>query len=115
MNRIALRDEILQMLYWMRGEKIGERVSPEQLNRFLRVDAGELESALRRLVMDGLVIDDGGAYGLTTHGIGEGARRFADEFSGVLGKEDHLTCSDPECDCHAPGWNGVCHSGSLQG
>lgn len=110
MNRLQLGDEILQMLYWMRGEKIADRVAVEQIDRFLRAGTSAIEEALERLVRGGLVIRDGGLHSLSETGVREGGRRFTEEFSAVLGKEDHLTCSDPGCDCHSTGWDGVCHS-----
>jgi hypothetical protein len=36
--------------------------------------------------------------------------RFLDEFSPYLGKESHLECGDADCDCHAPDWDGICHT-----
>ena len=110
MNRIAQQDEILQMMYWMRGEHVADRVTAEELNRFLHIDEADLQSALLQLVTLGMLERTGQSYALTDRGITEGARRFADEFSSVLGREDHLSCSDPHCQCRQPGWDGVCHS-----
>lgn len=49
------QDGILQILYWMRGEGLGEDVAPEVINRLLRLDPAELGAALDRLVERGLV------------------------------------------------------------
>lgn len=110
MNSVQCQDEILQMMYWMRGEQLGDHVTAEQLNRFLRIDGGALESALGVLIARGLITAVSDCYALTERGISEAGRRFLDEFSGVLGKEDHLSCSDPNCDCQAPGFDGSCRS-----
>jgi len=109
-----LQDDILQMLFWMRGEKLGDEVSPEQLNRFLKIDESELAGAVTRLVDRGLLerLDD--QVRLTTTGIEEGRVRFLDEFSTYLGKDTHLACSDPECDCRNEEWAGICRSQQTQ-
>lgn len=110
MNSVECQDEILQMMYWMRGEHLGDPVEPEQLNRFLRMDGAALQSALEQLIARGLVSLVSDRYSLTERGVAEAGRRFLDEFSGVLGKEDHLSCSDPNCDCQSPEFEGTCRS-----
>ena len=110
MNGVQCQDEILQMMYWMRGEHLGDHVTPEQLNRFLRIDDIALHGALAQLIDRGLIAASSERYALTELGIVEAGRRFLDEFSSVLGKEDHLSCSDPNCGCQAPGFDGACRS-----
>lgn len=107
------QDEILQLLYWMRGEKLGNKATAEELNRFLGLELSQLNTALQQLIALKLVqpSDRGKATGfeLTGRGVEEGQRRFHDEFSSYLGKETHLECGDPDCGCHSPDWDGVCH------
>lgn len=102
------QDEILAMMYWMRGEKIDEFVTREQLNRFLQLDARQLEGALEWLASRGLIEAVENAFRLTPRGVEEGKRRFVDEFTPYLGKESHLECNDPDCDCHDTDFVGVC-------
>lgn len=114
-NLIRQQDEILQVMYWMRGEGLGEKVITEQLNRFLDLNEKELQAALEALVALGWICVCSGEPGakhfqLTERGSQEGKRRFLDEFSGYLGKESHIECDDPDCDCHSPDWEGICHS-----
>lgn len=116
-NELRWRDEILQMLYWMKGENLGTEVSSDQLNRFLQLTPNQLATALQHLIAANLVTASDYSSGnrifrLTDSGIEEGKRRFADEFSPYLGKETHLECNDPDCDCHDPEFSGVC--GNLQ-
>lgn len=110
MNTLERQDEILQMMYWMRGEQLGDAVTSAQLNRFLGIEPAAVDGALERLVERGLVSFAEGRYALTERGVSEGGRRFLDEFAGILGKDDHLSCSDPGCDCQAPGFAGTCRS-----
>ncbi len=107
---LRAQDEILQMMYWMRGEQLGDSMSPEQINRFLRVSPDELGEAIDRLIIRGLLERGGEALQLTERGVDEGKRRFLDEFSSYLGKDSHLACSDPNCDCSREGFDGVCIS-----
>lgn len=116
-NELRWRDEILQMLYWMKGEGLGTEVTPDQLNRFLQLTPAQFSTALQSLLGTQLVAgttDRAGnpCFRLTESGVEEGKRRFTDEFSPYLGKENHLACNDPNCDCHDPDFGGVC--GNLQ-
>lgn len=105
----ALRkqDEILQLLFWMRGEGLGEEVRPSDLRVFLAPEdeLSDLGPAFRRLEEKGLLEEaersgqDGPSFRLTDEGILAGGRRFADEFSDIAGQA-HGQCDDPSCDCH---------------
>lgn len=101
------QDEILQLLFWMRGEGLGEAVRPPDLRVFLAPEdeLPDLTPVFRRLVEKDLleVVDRDStadpAFRLTEQGILEGGRRFADEFADIAGQA-HGQCDDPECDCH---------------
>ena len=103
-DAVRRRDEILQVMYWMRGERLGEAATVADLLRFLDdVGPALVEADLARLCEAGLLAtDETGWYRLTELGVHEGARRFADEFAGLLGQA-HGACSDPGCDCHELG------------
>lgn len=93
------RDEILQVLWWLRGEGLGSSVTAPRLAGFLGADAAALEQHLRRLVVDGLlaVAIEGppAQFAFTDEGAREGARRFADEFRGMVA-QGHGDCG-PDC------------------
>jgi hypothetical protein len=113
-SELRWQDEILQLLYWMRGENLGAEPTCEDINRLLNLEPTQLATALGRLVALGLVqtqtVVDQERFALTARGIEEGKRRFYEEFSSSLGKESHIECGELDCDCHSPGWDGVCHS-----
>lgn len=100
----------------MRGENLGWEVTSEPLYRFLNLAPTHVETALQPLLALRLIqvhaneADGVTSFQLTEHGIAEGKRRFLDEFSPYLGKESHLECGDADCDCHAPDWDGICHT-----
>jgi hypothetical protein len=103
---IYWRDEILQLMFWLCGEGLFEDVAPDDLRRFLETDPGRLEERLEQLVQEGYLDPssrDGGRYRLNAVGIEEGRRRFVDEFTPFLGRESHVVCGDPTCECHTSG------------
>ncbi|MDQ3829836.1 MAG: hypothetical protein M3361_11140 [Candidatus Tectomicrobia bacterium] len=103
---IYWRDEILQLMFWLRGEGLFEDVAPDDLRRFLEADPGRLEERLEQLVQEGYLDSssgDGRRYRLNALGIEEGRRRFVDEFTPFLGRESHVVCGDPACECHTSG------------
>ena len=105
MNSIERQDEILELLYWFRGENVATRVAAAQVEQFVGVDRAAVDAALDALVARGLLVSDksDGAYELTTAGIDEARRRFQDDFAPYLGKESHVECGDPDCECHRDG------------
>ena len=103
---LEAQDEVLQVMYWLRGEALAQEVTTEDLARFIGASELELDGLLERLVLLGLVQAVPGTiiprYALTAEGVREGGRRFADEFSDMT-KPGHGECGDPECDCHRTG------------
>jgi hypothetical protein len=93
------RSEILQVMYWLRGEGFGDLLDPPLLERFLGVDAAVGVSYLDRLVEEGYVVRDGEWYALSDRGLEEGAMEFAASFE-ELTRPTHGECSD-DCWCHA--------------
>lgn len=96
---IFWQDEILQVMYWMRGEGFGKEITIANLQRFLQESHNTLEVNLAQLEKNGLVNSTfDGKYELTETGVLEGGRRFADEFEGMT-NQGHYECNDPDCDC----------------
>ena len=103
---IFWQDEVLQVMYWMRGEGFGTKLTTVNLQRFLQASDDVLQVNLSQLAKNGLVnLNVDGKYELTEAGVKEGGRRFADEFEGML-KQGHYECNDPDCDCHNPEFAG---------
>jgi hypothetical protein len=103
---IYWRDEILQVMYWLKGEGLLDEVAADDLRRFLETDPGRLEERLEQLAQEGYLEPGAGdlvRYRLTPWGIDEGRRRFLDEFAPFLGRESHVECGDPACECHTSG------------
>jgi hypothetical protein len=99
-REIALRDEVLELLFWLEGEGFAEHATLAGMMRFLAFPEREVNAAVARLVARGDVVErDGGGFRLSAEGRSEAARRFADDFASLL-RRGHGECNDPTCDCH---------------
>jgi DNA-binding PadR family transcriptional regulator len=102
LDELFWRDEILQALFWMRGEGLADAVTPSDLARFPAVDEAVIAAALARMAEEGYL--EAGpflrSYRLTPLGAQEGGRRFRDEFTGLT-RQAHGECG-PGCWCHDP-------------
>lgn len=94
-SALRCRDDILQAMYWMRGEGFGEEADAGMLQSFLVVDEALLREQLKILVEEGYLEESGGRYRLSALGVKEGGRRFADEFTD-LQHTAHGDCG-PNC------------------
>lgn len=93
------RSEILQVMYWLRGEGLGDVVDAPLLERFLGVDAEVGTGYLDRLVDEGYLGRVGDGFMLSQQGLEEGATEFAMSFA-ELTRPAHGDCSE-DCWCHA--------------
>ena len=110
------RAEILQALYWMRGEGLAAEVAPTALAQFLVAEPAVMADQFQRLVAAGYleVADDQNGpadlagerahYRLTAPGAAEGGRSFRDEFEGLT-RRAHGECG-PTCWCKDPDHTG---------
>ncbi len=93
------RSEILQVMYWLRGEGFGDLVDAGLIERFLGVDANIGVTYLQRLVEEGYLSRDGDWFTLSATGLEQGGLEFAMSFS-ELTRPTHGECS-ADCWCHA--------------
>ena len=93
------RSEILQVMYWLRGEGFGDIVDAPLLERFLGVNAEIGLTYLDRLVDEGYLERDGAWFVLSPSGLEQGAAEFATAFSDLT-RPAHGECSE-DCWCHA--------------
>lgn len=102
LDYLRMRDELLQIMYWMLGEGLGEQPRVGQIEAFLGADGQVIETTLTRMAAEGFVTEvTDGAFRLTELGLHEGKRSFADEFS-ELTHQGHGECA-PDCVfCHSP-------------
>jgi hypothetical protein len=98
LERLRVRDEVLQAMYWMRAEGIDDAPAAAGLARFLAVPAEVLAPYLASFAEDGLLEPVGAGYRLTDEGQQLGKRSFADEFADMT-RPGHGECDD-DCWCH---------------
>ena len=103
---LEAQDEVLQVMFWLRGENLASDVAPADIARFTAASTDAARLVLGRLVERGLVEmvhgDAERRFSLTAEGSREGGRRFADEFADLT-KPGHGECNDPDCDCRRTG------------
>ncbi len=92
------RSEILQVMYWLRGEGLGDVVDAGVLERFLGVDATVGLRYLDRLVEEGYLERREAGFCLSQRGLDEGRTEFALSFADLT-RPAHGECS-PDCWCH---------------
>ncbi len=100
LDELYWRAEILQALYWMRGEGLATDVTPAALAEFLVAEPALVTEQLARLTADGYLERAADGYRLTPLGVAEGGRSFQDEFDGLI-RPAHGECG-PRCWCKDP-------------
>ena len=105
LEELRWRDEILGVLYWLRGEGIMAAAAASDLDGFLVAEPAVLRGHLERLAAEGYLERAGegedARYRLSEAGSQEGGRVFADDFAELTGAA-HGECG-PGCSCHRHG------------
>ncbi len=91
------RSEILQVMYWLKGEGLGDVVDAALLERFLGVEAEVGIGYLDRLVLDGYLEPAPGGFVMSQSGLAEGKTEFALSFADLT-RPAHGECS-ADCWC----------------
>jgi len=97
LRAVYWRSEILQVMYWLRGEGLGDVVDAPLLERFLGVEAEVGVRYLDRLVVDGYLEYAPGGYVMSESGLSEGKTEFALSFADLT-RPTHGECS-ADCWC----------------
>lgn len=97
LRAVYWHSEILRVMYWLRGEGLGDLVDVPMVRRYLDIAAGECRARLSELESGGWIVRDGDWYALSTRGLAEGEAEFATAFAD-LARPASGACSD-ECWC----------------
>jgi hypothetical protein len=89
------RSEILQVMYWLRGEGFGDEVDASVIERFLGVDATTGIQYLDQLVEEGMIERIDERYMLSELGQREAGFEFAMSFEDLT-HQAHGECG-PDC------------------
>ena len=114
LDKLFWRDEILQVMYWLQGEGLGDSARAQDLVVFLNSDVQTILFHLELAATEGYLnrssnthsMSDATEFSLTETGRKEGGRRFRDEFAGMQ-KSGHGECR-ADCVCHTIGDHGSC-------
>ena len=99
LQALMARDEILQAMYWLKGERLASEVTAGELLTFIGGEENLLRRHLEALAEDHLLEKEGQRFRLTAAGGAEGRRRFVEEFAPLM-RQGHGECNDPDCPCH---------------
>lgn len=107
MRALFWRDEILQILYWMKGEGFGDSVPASAIQPLIQTNIDNLLYHLEKLCSEGYLskssaeIIPSTLFELTDFGKKEAGRRFSEAFQGMQ-KAGHGECG-PDCEfCYGP-------------
>ncbi|MEP6471162.1 MAG: hypothetical protein ABJC28_04035 [Acidobacteriota bacterium] len=92
LDELGRRDEILELLFWMKGQNFADSLSVADLERFLSHPRDQITSSLEKLASLGAVEREGERYRLTAEGLPEARRRFVDDFRDMLA-DGHGECN----------------------
>ena len=98
LDALRVREEVLQAMFWMRSEGLGDAPTTAELARFLAVPVETLAPYLERFAREGHLEPSGAGFALTEQGLEAGKRTFAEEFADLT-KPGHGECDD-DCWCH---------------
>ena len=98
LDALRVREEVLQAMFWMRSEGLGDAPTTAELARFLAVSADTLAPYLERFALEGHLEPAGAGFSLTEKGLEAGKRTFAEEFADLT-RPGHGECDD-DCWCH---------------
>ncbi len=97
LRNLYWRSEILRVMYWLRGEGLGDIVDVPMVRRYLDIGLDECRLQLGGLVEEGSIVADGTWYSIAPEGLADGEVEYATLFSD-LARPAHGPCSD-ECWC----------------
>jgi len=91
------RQEILQFMFWLNGEGLGERANWRTLERFFGPESPIGSAYLDRLVDEGFLAKEDGLFKLTDKGVNDGSHVFSEQFADLT-RPAPGACG-PECWC----------------
>ncbi|MGI9023040.1 MAG: hypothetical protein ACR2HV_07395 [Acidimicrobiales bacterium] len=97
LRNLYWRSEIVSVMYWLRGEGLGDLVDVPMIRRYLEIDADECRAQFAGLVEEGAVVADGPWFAISPAGLAEGEVEYATLFSDMA-RPSRGPCSD-ECWC----------------
>lgn len=97
LNRMIIREDILQICYWYQGEGFGDRFTPQSLMPFLQNELGIVTEVMAELAEDGTLTLEDGQYRFSTGGKRKAGALFYESFT-EFQQGTHGECNAGCCD-----------------
>lgn len=105
LDRLIVREDVLQICYWYQGEGFGDTFTPQSMMPFLKNEGDIVIEVMEELEKEGALIKEGDAYRFSDTGKRKAGAMFYDSFTefqqGAHGECTAGCCEDGEvCDHH---------------
>ena len=97
LDRMIIREDVLQLCYWYQGEGFGDRFTPQSMLPFLRNEATAVAEVMEELAEAGDLIHDGKSYRFSETGKRKAGRMFYETFT-EFQQGTHGECNAGCCD-----------------
>lgn len=103
LDRMVVREDVLQICYWYQGEGFGDRFTPQSVMPFLQSDVEIVTEVMAELAENGTLVRDGEAYSFSADGKRKAGVMFYESFTefqqGTHGECDAGCCDDDGVVC----------------
>lgn len=105
LDRLIVREDVLQICYWYQGEGFGSTFTPKSMTPFLKNEGDIVVEVMEELATEGAFIREGDAYRFSDDGKRKAGAMFYDSFTefqqGAHGECTAGCCEDGQvCDHH---------------
>ena len=81
LDRLIVREDVLQICYWYQGEGFGDTFTPESMMPFLKNEGGIVIEVMAELAQEGALIEEGDVYRFSDNGKRKAGAMFYDSFT----------------------------------
>ena len=97
LNRMIVREDVLQICYWYQGEGFGDRFTPQAMVPFLKNDMKIVAEVMAELADNGTFNRDGDSYCFSEQGKRKAGAMFYENFT-EFQLSSHGECNAGCCD-----------------
>ncbi|MDU8944324.1 hypothetical protein [Ovoidimarina sediminis] len=97
LDRMIVREDVLQICYWFQGEGFGDAFTPQAVMPFLQSDPDMVEIVMEELAAEGTLARDGNTYRFSEGGKRKAGVMFYESFT-EFQQGTHGECNAGCCD-----------------
>lgn len=97
LDRMIVREDVLQICYWYQGEGFGDTFTPQSMMPFLKNEADIVVELMTELAKDGTLVHEGGAYRFSETGKRKAGAMFYESFT-EFQQSTHGECNAGCCE-----------------